>query len=187
MNKEVAVQRILRMLAVAGALVFIAVVLILQALQPEYDAIAQPMSELALGIHGQYMLLAFTALAMTVAAAAFMVRLYSPGLFWMLFVAAWCFLAAGLVTLQASIWIHLLCVGAAFVLCGSCMYFLPRYVYWSRTQAYLVSWGLLVWMALSIALVGSVLPAGIAQRLAALGLLIWLLWLVGCVRHLSGR
>lgn len=114
MNKKVVLQQILRTLMVAGELVFIAVVAILQILQPEYDAIAQPMSELALGIHGQYMLLAFTALAMTVAAAAFIVRSYSPGLFWLLFVAAWCFLAAGLVTLQASMWIHLLCVGGCF-------------------------------------------------------------------------
>jgi len=52
MNKKVVLLQILRTLMVAGELVFIAVVAILQILQPEYDAIAQPMSELALGIHG---------------------------------------------------------------------------------------------------------------------------------------
>lgn len=145
--------------------------------QPGYDSQNQLMSELALGRHGQFLVIAFLALA--AAAGAVSLSLFSSGspvaISLLPAAAAASFVGAGLVSLGASIEIHVFFVAAAFILCGLSMCLLPIKVGAFSSRRYrAVCWGSFAAMFSSTALDGVLLSAGVAQRLAALALLAWL-------------
>jgi len=163
--------------AMVGVATFAATVMVLHLLQPDYEATYQLMSELALGRHGWAMAVAFAGLALAVfgiqvAIAAFEA---SRGLRFLLMVAAAFFLAAGLFPLGDTSEIHIAAIAAAFVLSVLAMYLFPSNAGRASAAApRAVSWSLAAGIAVSVALGHSVLPIGIAQRLAAACLLAWL-------------
>jgi hypothetical protein len=164
-------------IAAAGVALFFGVVLALSLAQPGYDSQNQLMSELALGQHGQFLVIAFLALA--AATGAVSLSLFSFGapvaVGLLPAIAATSFVGAGLVSLGASIEIHVFFVAAAFILCGLSMCLLPIKVgIFSGWRYRAVCWGSFAAMLSSTALNGVWLSAGVAQRLAALALLVWL-------------
>lgn len=165
-------------IAGCGIAIFVGVVLLLHLAQPGYDPTSQFMSELALGSHGSFLLLAFMGIAIAVAATGF--HLHANGswlLLGFLLVAAICFLAAGVITLAVSSQAHILLVALAFALCGLSMYLLPRVIsVFSDFHGHLASWGACLLMCGSTGLGGSFLAVGVAQRISAVALLLWLLF-----------
>lgn len=165
------------MATAGGIALFLAVVVALHFVQPDYDPSTQFMSELALGPFGGSLLAAFLGLAVAIAATAANLRIHdAPAAVTALsYMAAAAFLGAGLVTLDVSAHLHTLLVAAAFVLCGLGMYLLPATMSAFATPCHrLASWSCLAAMAFSTALGGDAIPPGIAQRLAAAVLMAWL-------------
>ena len=164
---------------ILGLILFVAIVMMLQHVQQSsYDYRTQMMSELALGIHGQWMLLAFLAAASAVGATAWSIRksLLRQDIFYLLLLAALSLAIAGIVTLSDSTDIHALSVCLAFVFCGLSMYMIPINVPDSYRKRYRIfSWSTFLLMILPVVLAGqTILPIGIAQRLTTAALFIWL-------------
>jgi hypothetical protein len=164
-------------MALAGVALFVAVVALLHVVQEDYRAADQLMSELALGRLGSAMLVAFAGLAM----GAFGVQLgigplgAARALRIVLFTAAIFFLGAGVFTLATAPQVHIAAIACAFVMSGVAMYLFPATA--GRAAAFAprgVSWTAAVGIAASVALGHAILPMGIAQRSAALFLLLWL-------------
>jgi hypothetical protein len=180
----------LRVLAAAtslGVAVFLLVVFVLQAAQPDYDPRAQFMSELALGAWGAWMLLAFAGLSLAAAATA--LNLYARAgarlLSALLAFAAVLFLATGVVTLADSALAHLVFIACAFIASGTAMYLLPRAVaVFAGIEGYVVSWGCGLVMCGAVAQGDRFIQPGIAQRVAACALLCWFLYVA---RQLARR
>lgn len=167
----------LPVMAGCGIALFLVTVLVLQQIQTDYDPQTQLMSELALGRHGSFMLLAFGGLALAhgALALAFYRRQASWLLILLLGASALLFLGAGGITLADSAVMHVLLVAVAFVLCGLGMYLLPRLEALFASLCYRwLSWSAGGVMALATALSGQLLAAGSAQRIAAGALLAWL-------------
>ena len=164
---------------ILGLALFVVIVLTLQHVQqPTYDYQTQMMSELALGEYGQWMLLAFLAVASAMTATAWIIRklLLRQDIFYLLLLAALSLAIAGIVTLSDSTAIHASSVCLAFILCGLSMYMIPIDVPDSyRRRCRVFSWGVLLLMIFPVALAGqTILPIGIAQRLATALLFVWL-------------
>ena len=160
-----------------GVAIFIATVVPLHLLQPDYDPTHQLMSELALGTYGWAMILAFGGLALAVfgVQAAIGALGAARGLRLLLVAAALCFLAAGIFPLGDTSEIHIAAIATAFVLSVLAMYLFPA----SASRASFaapraVSWSMAGGVAVSVALGHSILPMGIGQRLAATCILWWL-------------
>ena len=163
-------------IAVAGVVTFLAIVIWLHIAQPGYDWANQLMSELALGAHGQLMLWAFLALALSLSALAIGFRATGGNLLLSvpLLISASFFVGAGVFPLGATTEVHVAAIGLAFVAVGFAMYALPYCaIRFQSTVWRSISWGLLALMALSVALGRSLIPNGAAQRLAAAALLAW--------------
>jgi hypothetical membrane protein len=163
--------------AIAGVTTFVATVVILHLLQPDYDPIHQLMSELALGRNGWAMMVAFAALAFAVFGIQNAIKAFeaSRGLRFLMVVAAAFFLAAGLFPLGDTSEIHIAAIATAFVLSVLAMYLFPSGAGRASAAApRAISWSLAAGVAASVALGHSVLPMGIGQRLAAACLLAWL-------------
>lgn len=164
-------------LAIAGAIGFVVVVILLHVLQPGYDLVHQLMSELALGAYGWAMLLAFLLIAAATLSLALGIAQvqYSPWLQVVLAVAALGFLGAGVFPLgRASEW-HIALIAIAFVAVVLAMYLLPSVApaqFGGKAKG--VSWCLAGGTALSVFLGHSILPIGVGQRLAAACVVIWL-------------
>ena len=166
------------MATVVGVMVFILTVVALHLLQPGYDPRHQLMSELALGQYGWAMFVAFLGLAVAVfgvqaAIGHSAVRGYRV----LLSVVASLFLAAGIFPLGNTSTIHIAAITLAFVLSVLAMYLFPS----NAGQASIaaprpISWTLAAGVTVNVAL-GNVIPIGIAQRLAAGCLLVWLFML----------
>lgn len=188
-------NRVYSLVTGIGVTVFLVIVVLLHFVQRGYDPLVQFMSELALGKFGALLVTAFIGLSAAAAATAANIRVHgapqAPAA--LLSLAAACFLGAGLVTLATSAPIHILFVASAFILCGLTMYLLPLTVAAFAAAPYrLASWGSCVAMAAPTGLGGSVLLPGVAQRLSAAGLLVWLLlvaWRLGLkpVQHEVGN
>lgn len=168
---------VLAVITSGGVGLFLMVVLALHLAQPGYDAQNRLMSELALGRYGQFLLIAFVGLA--VATAAVSLSLFAHGsplaIGALPALAAASFLGAGVVSLGSSIETHVFFVATAFILCGLSMCLLPMKVSaFSGSSDRAACWGCFAAMFSSTALSGVVLSAGVAQRLAALALLAWL-------------
>jgi len=163
-------------IAILGVLLFLAAVVPLHFLQPGYEPSSQLMSELALGRYGGAMIIAFGGLALSVfgiqlsaAALGAKVALRS-----VLIGASVLFLLSGVFPLGSTSEIHIAAIACAFVLSAVAMYLFPAMAgRASRLAPRSVSWTLAGAMAASVA-AGQSLPMGIAQRGAALFLLLWL-------------
>lgn len=175
---------LLSTVTIAAVATFVAVVWVLHSLQTAYDPATQLMSELALGPYGEAMLAAFLSLALAIAAlglslpagSGLTVRL-------VLAVSSLCFVAAGVFPLGAATELHVAAVALGFVAAGVSMYLLPSCTTPFRTRSWqAASRGFLVAMATAAALGHSVIPIGVAQRLAAAALLGWL---VACAWRLG--
>ncbi len=163
--------------AMAGCAFFIFCVVFLTLTQADYDSRTQLMSELALGRGGLLMLFAFLALALATGMLALALRYAGTkaGTVPVLFLAATAFAAAGIFPLGSATTPHIVSIGTAFIASGLAMYLLPgSLILFSGRRWRLLSWGCAATMALAVALGLSLLPAGLAQRLAALALLIWI-------------
>ena len=161
---------------IVGVAVFIVTVIALHLLQPGYDPRSQLMSELALGQYGRAMFVAFLGLAVAVFGVQAAIGGYSaaPGYRILLSVAAMLFLTAGIFPLGDTSAIHIGAITLAFVLSVLAMYFFPSSAGEASIVAPpIVSWTLAAGVAASVAL-GNLIPIGIAQRLAAGCLLVWL-------------
>jgi hypothetical protein len=160
-----------------GVAVFLLVVLVLHVIQPDYEPRTQFMSELALGLGGAWMLLAFVGLSLAAAATALNLQMHAKSwvLSGLLALAAVLFLATGVVTLAVSPLAHLAFIASAFIASGTAMYLLPR-VGTAKIEDYLCSWGCGLVMCGAIAQGDRLIQSGIAQRIAAAALLIWFLY-----------
>lgn len=173
-------QRTLSAACSGGLAVFILIVAYLHWHQADYDPRTQLMSELALGPRGGLMLPAFLGLAGAMVALAARLRHFRApaALVISLTAAAASIAAAGLITLTSSAEAHIVFVATAFVLCGLAMYLLPQQVAKLATPSIrLASWICCFITAGATALGGSYLASGIAQRMAALTLFSWLLFI----------
>ncbi len=163
-----------------GVAGFVAIVGYLHLIQTGYSPVYQFMSELALGAQGGLMLYAFLFLALAVAGCAGLLACSGANIAILaLLAAAAIFLAgAGIFSLGVALILHIALVTLAFVLLVLAMVLAPLQVQALQTvQAKAVCWGLGMGMALSVALGNDILPAGIAQRLAAGCMLGWMCWL----------
>lgn len=115
---------------IAGGTAFLTTVLMLQYCQTGYDATSQLMSELALGAGGDWMFIAFAAIA--AASFAISVALWYIGseapLWLMLAAASLAFLGAGIFPLGETTTLHVTLVATAFVLVVLSMYLASRLV-----------------------------------------------------------
>ncbi len=160
----------------AGVGLFVATVVPLHLLQPDYEPASQLMSELALGRYGWAMFFAFAGLAL--AALGVQLSIGTCGaarsLQGLLIAAALFFLAAGVFPLGATSEIHIAAIAMAFVLSVLAMYLYPAEAGRAAAAApRLLSWSLAAGVAASVALGHSLLPMGIGQRFAAICLLVW--------------
>ena len=165
------------MATMIGVAMFVVVVLTMQVIQTGYEPRHQLMSELALGQYGWVMLVAFLGLAAaTLGVMAAIATLGgSKGYRVLLGAAALSFFTAGIFPLGATSGIHIAAIATAFMLSVLSMYLFPTSAGRGSVAApRAVSWSLAAGVAVSIALGGSVVPMGIAQRLAAACLLLWL-------------
>ena len=161
---------------IVGVAVFIVTVIALHLLQPDYNPRHQLMSELALGQYGWAMFLAFLGLAVAVFGVQAAIGSYRAvrGYRILLNIAAMLFLTAGVFPLGDTSTIHIGAITLAFVLSVLAMYFFPSSAGEASIVAPpIVSWTLAAGVAASVAL-GNLMPIGIAQRLAAGCLLVWL-------------
>ena len=160
-----------------GVAMFVIVVLILHLIQPGYEPRLQLVSELALGQYGWSMFVAFLGLATAVLGVQAAIATFggSHGYRVLLGVAALLFLTAGIFPLGATSLIHIGSIATAFVLSVLAMYLFPTSAGRASVAApRAVSWTLAAGVAVSVALGESAIPMGIAQRLAAACLLLWL-------------
>jgi hypothetical protein len=166
----------LRLIIIGSAVAFLVGTISLHLLQPDYDPINQLISELALGQYGIIMLFAFIALASSIGTLAFVIwrRCANITLPAVLLIGAACFAGAGILPIDVFNEAHIIFVFCAFVMCGLGMYLLPGCLNSSsKTHDRMISWGLGGMLVFTV-LVGQVsLPGGIAQRLEAAILLMW--------------
>ena len=172
--------RYLSSAAILGVALFAGSVTVLHLVQAStYDPRTQFMSELALGNGGELLMAAFAGLALALAATSASLRAHgAPSLLaYPPLVAAACFAAAGIVTFADSTPLHVGLVAVAFVLCGVSMYLLPRLLAnFAGKRCRLASWGTCLVMCGATGLGDILIPVGIAQRLSALALLAWIVF-----------
>ncbi len=169
-----------------GVAAFLVVVVLLNAIQPDYDPQYQLVSELALGPHGWAMVIAFGGLALATLGIPIALADFGAALGYrlLLCITASFFLAAGAFPLGKTFSLHILAIAAAFLLSVISMYFFPTQA--GRASNFvpkLHSWGLAVSLTTCVALGHSLIPMGIGQRLAALCLLSWLIVVAWKVRR----
>lgn len=167
-------------ITLAGVVGFIAIVIYLHFAQTGYSLVHQLLSELALGRHGSFMLWAFISLALSVAGAISILTSYKTHLAinLLLSLASLSLVGAGIFTLGTAASLHIGLVALAFMLLVLSMYLIPRLVTAFQTPpAIAVCWGLGAGTALFVGLGQGPLPMGLAQRLAAVCILLWLSWL----------
>jgi hypothetical protein len=167
-------------LSIAGVVGFVAIVVGLNLVQHDYDARYDLMSELALGSHGDAMILAFAFFAVSVMGAQQGLGSVA-GSVWLrtiLVIAALSLLGAGIFPLGRASDLHIALVAFAFVLLVLAMYLLPSQAPGLTSPLVRgVSWALAAATALSVFAGHSLLPMGIGQRLAAGSVLLWLCFL----------
>ena len=116
------------MIAIAGSVGFLTIVIALHFLQPFYDPVQQHMSELALGPHGSLMLMAFSSFAISVYSIQRGLRiLRAPQILRMILAsAAICLFGSGMVKLNSVPVLHVVLIALAFLLLVIAMYLLPQ-------------------------------------------------------------
>jgi hypothetical protein len=173
-------NRIGSFITLAGVVGFVSIVTFLHFIQAGYDPVHQFMSELALGRHGFLMLWAFLSFALSVAGAIKILAAYKAhiGIKLLLGIASLSLAGAGIFTLGAATTLHITLIALAFFMLVLSMYLIPRLITAFQTPLTMAfCWGLGAGTALFVGLGQGPLPTGLAQRLAAACLLLWLSWL----------
>lgn len=168
------------LITVTGVAGFIAIVIYLHFAQAGYDPVHQFMSELALGRHGSYMFWAFMSFALSVAGAINIVASYKAhaAIKLLMGIASVSLAGAGVFTLGDATTLHVALIALAFFVLVLSMYLIPRLIPAFQTPLTKVAcWGIGAGTALFVGLGQGPLPIGVAQRLAAACLLLWLAWL----------
>lgn len=163
-----------------GVFGFISVVVYLHIVQVDYSPLHQLMSELALGKNGSIMILAFLFFALSVVGSLNILASYKAHYIIkiILGLAALSLAGAGVFKLGEATTLHVFLVALAFILLVLCMYLTPRLIAdFKRLVPMVVCWGLGTFTAVFVGMGHGVLPIGLAQRLAAMCLLLWLCWL----------
>lgn len=145
-----------------------------------YNPIYQHMSELALGKNGFLMVIAFSSLALSTLGTLLILATLKKSLSIssLLTIATISFIGAGIFKLGSYTELHVALVGLAFITLVLCMYLTPRLINKFRAKPYsFICWGLGASTAIFVACGLSILPTGLAQRLAATCLLLWFCWL----------
>lgn len=164
---------------IGGAITFVAIVVGLQIAQPGYDLIHQHMSELASGRAGGMMVVAFAGFGASIYSAQIgLENLTAPKIIrGLLYCAAISMVGAGTFKLNEAAVIHVSLIASAFIFLVISMYLLPLYVArFSSRSSRIVSWALAAGTAVSVAFGGRI-PEGIAQRIAAVCIIVWLVWI----------
>ncbi len=183
-------MNISRILAFGGSTGFVGIVTYLHFTQKGYSPAEQLMSELALGEQGFLMLHAFLLLASSVAGCVgLLASCRAPGAILAALGAASLSLAgAGVFKLGSATVLHITLVALAFVLLVLVMYLAPRHVEaLKNAHGKAACWGLGTGTALMVALGHAAMPMGIAQRLAACCILLWMCWLALFIPQLQAR
>ena len=165
---------------IAGAIGFVFIVVFLHIAHPNYDLMNQQMSELALGKYGFLMFFAFCSFALSVLSVLIGLQQHKPPAIIKLFlaIAAISLFGAGLFRLDNATNLHITLVAISFVLIVVVMYLVPRHVGTFKTFAdKITSWSLATATTACVALSQNLIPLGIAQRGAALFILVWLVWI----------
>ena len=174
-----------------GVLGFVFIVTTLHIVQTDYNTSQQLMSELALGKHGSLMVLGFFSFSIAVFVAQQILAAYkNNSLVRILLVfSSFSLAGAGLFKLDDYTMLHVALVSIAFVLIVMSMCLVPRLIpQFQERNAITVCWALGAGTAVAVALGQSMIPIGIAQRLAAGCILGWLLWLAAFhQKHMSRK
>jgi hypothetical protein len=164
-------------LAMAGALGFLAVVVALHLVQPDYDAQHEPISALAIGPGGGAMLPAFVLLALSLCGATQGLRDKGASAVpcILLLAAAAAMLAAGVFPLGRASFLHVAIVTVGSDLLVVAMYLLPARAGRLRSRGVQVECWLLAAgaVASTVSLAWGV-PLGVAQRVGVGCVLLWL-------------
>ena len=161
---------------------FISIVAYLNSVQTAYNPLFQLMSELALGKQGELMLGAFLSFACALISAS--LCLTQRVLRILMIMSALALTGAGFFKLGANTELHVALVAIAFILIVLTMYLMPRLNTCTKKQT-LIHWSLGFSTALFVALGQTILPIGLAQRLATLCIFLWLICLVSQHRTTS--
>ncbi len=164
-------------LAIAGALGFLAVVVALHLLQPEYDAQYEPISALTLGPGGGAMLPAFIFLALSLCGAQQGLRDKGASAVprVLLLAAAAAMLAAGVFPLGTTSFLHVAVVNVGSNLLVVAMYLLPARAGRLRSRGVQVEcWLLAAGAVASVVSMRCDVPLGVAQRAGVGCVLLWL-------------
>ena len=176
-------------IVIGGAIGFILIVICLHIVQPDYDPVNQLMSELALGRHGSFMLLAFSSFALSVFTAQIGLHQRKSSAIIRLFlvIAAISLFGAGVFRIGSATELHISLVAIAFVLIVLVMFLLPRNVSAFKTPTHtLISWTFGACTTTCVALGQNIVPIGIGQRSAALCVLMWLVWVGYSLMRIGG-
>jgi len=183
-------KKIKSILLIVAVLGFVCIVVALHIVQTDYSLSDQLMSELALGELGSYMFFAFLSFAIALYTAQQILAEYQSIIIirLLLITASFSLAGAGFFTLADNIVLHVTLVFVAFILIVLSMYLIPRQILqFQHRMPTVMCWGLSIATAASVALGQSLLPIGIAQRLATSCILIWLLWLAVYYQYPSNK
>ncbi len=165
---------------ILGVIGFTTIVIALHIVQNDYDPIHQLMSEMALGKHGSFMLIAFLSFSISVFFTQSILVTYKNNLLArvLLIIASFSLAGAGLFKLGSYTELHISLAALAFVLIVLSMYLIPRLILEFRYLVPIITcWGFGLITTVAVFLGQGFIPIGIAQRLATGFILIWLLWL----------
>ena len=176
-------------IVILGVLGFAGIALGLHIVQDNYNPAHQLMSELALGEYGSFMLAAFLSLAVAVFTAQSIISSYKSNLTVriLLVIASFSFAGAGVFKLGAYTDLHVGLIAVAFVSVVLTMYLLPRLIPpLQRRIPTIVCWAFGISTAVSVVSSDTLLPGGVAQRMATGCILCWLIWLAVFHRRQAG-
>ena len=128
---------------------------------------------------GWLMLVAFCAMGGSL--AALRMGLYFAGagsiIVVLLWIAAGGFVGAGVVRLDVNANVHIGFVALSFVTVALSMYLLPgSNTLFQGAKEKVISWALAIGLGVSVALGSGMVPAGVGQRLSAMFLILWSIW-----------
>ena len=168
-----------RVFIVFGVFSFISIVIALHLIQVDYDLANQFMSELVLGEKGELMLLAFLSLSFSILSCQFLLSPYPNSYIIRVLLSASsiCLVGAGVFKLGNHNKLHISLVAIGFCLIILSMYLIPRLIQRFNTPLSMtMHWGLGITAVLATGLGQNIVPIGVAQRLSASAIFIWLVW-----------
>ena len=170
-------QNIIIVLGVFG---FIFIVTALTVVQTNYNSAHQLISELALGKYGFFMMFAFFSFSIAVIMAQDALAIHSNNkiIRFLLFTSSCSLAGAGIFELGDYTNLHVILMAIAFVFIVLSMYLMPRLMpKFRKIKPTTICWFLGIGTVVSVFLGHEYIPLGVAQRVAASFIFLWLLWL----------